>query len=260
MFMKVIVIDPSYSSMESSLQEIIDTFNNSGEVIYDGSRNVVKLFWLNEKKVVVKGFRPPHLVNQFVYRFFRKSKARRSYEYAQKLKSLSIGTPQPVAYFENFSSLAFLDSYYISEFQENDLTYRELITQPDYPDRVTILKEFAAFTKKLHDNNILFKDHSPGNTLIRETDSGFYEFYLVDLNRMEFKELTFEERIRNFSRLTPLREMVEIMAKTYAELGHYNPDKVFQLMWEETQKFQEKFHRKRRIKRKVFFWKKKYKE
>lgn len=255
--MKVAVIDPSFSSFEDSLQEIIETFNDSGEVIYDGSRNVVKLFPLKEKKVVVKGFKPPHLINKIVYRFFRKSKAQRSYEYAQKLKSLSIGTPQPIAYYENFTGFAFLDSYYISEFQESDLTYRKLITHPDYPNRIQILKEFTAFTMKLHDNLVLFKDHSPGNTLIKKNASGNYEFYLVDLNRMEFKELTFEERIQNFSRLTPRRDMVEIMSKTYAELGDYNPDQVFQAMWLETRKFQEKFHRKRRMKRKLFFWKRK---
>lgn len=258
--MKVAVIDPSFSSSESALQEIIDHFNSSGEIIYDGSRNVVKMFSLHERQVVVKGFKPPHVVNKFVYRFFRKSKAHRSYEYAQKLKSLSIGTPQPIAYFENFTGFAFLDSYYISEFQKSDLTYRELITNPKYPNRIQILKEFTAFTKKIHDNHILFKDHSPGNTLIKKSASGKYEFYLVDLNRMEFRELTLDERIQNFSRLTPRRDMVEIMAKTYAELGGYNPDMVFEKMWAETRKFQEKFHRKRRMKRNVFFWKKKYKK
>ena len=47
-------------------------------------------------------------------------------------------------------------------------TYRELITFPNYPDREEILRQFTAFTKQLHDNGVLFKDHSPGNTLIKK--------------------------------------------------------------------------------------------
>lgn len=258
--MKKIVISKNYQSIKPKLIEMIKNFDSSGVVIYDGSRNVVKRFRLENMDLVVKKFKPPNFINKIVYRFFRKSKAERSFLYAEKLKSFSIGTPDPVAYFENFSSIFFLDSYYISVFAESDLTYRELITQPDYPEREKILKQFTAFTKKMHDSRVLFKDHSPGNTLIKKTKTGDYDFYLVDLNRMEFKELSFEERIINFSRLTPRREMVQSMADAYSELGNYDKKEVFRLMWEETQKFQNKFHRKKRIKRRLFFWKSKYRK
>lgn len=257
--MKIAVVDSSFSSFKIPLEQIISNIDNSGKTIYNGSRNVVKLFPIEDKKLVVKGFKPPNVINKIVYRFFRKSKAERSFIYAQKLKSLSIGTPTPIAFYENFSGLFFLDSYYVSEFQESDLTFRELITNPEFPERDKILKQFTAFTKKLHDNDILFMDHSPGNTLIKKTSAGEYEFYLVDLNRMKFKKLNFRERIQNFSRLTPCREMVRIMADTYAGLCGFDKEKTYSLMWRETQKFQEKFHRKRRLKRRIFFWKEKYK-
>ena len=72
--------------------------------------------------------------------------------------------------------------------------------------------------------------------------------------------MTYRERIANFARLTPEKEMVRTMAYTYAELGDFNKEDVFRLMWEETEKFQNKFHKKRRIKRRIFFWKDKYKD
>lgn len=257
--MKVVIAD-TYKSHEKKLRSIIATYKETGEMIYDGSRNSLKKFRVNETKVVVKAFRAPNLINKIVYRFFRKSKAERSFLYAKKLESLGIGTPKAVAYFENRSFLIFKDSYYISEFLDSDLTYRELITYPDYPNREEILKQFTAFTKQLHDNGVLFKDHSPGNTLINKTDEDSYTFYLVDLNRMDFKELSFKERIANFARLTPEKEMVRSMAYAYADLIDEEREEVFRLMWKETMRFRNKFDRKHRIKRRVFFWKERYRE
>ena len=101
-----------------------------------------------------------------------------------------------------------------------------------------------------------FLDHSPGNTLIQLND-GAYKFYLVDLNRMEFGDMDFETRIKNFARLTIHKSMVEVMSDEYAKLGGYDYNRVFNLMWAETEAFQNRFHRKRRIKNKVFFWRKK---
>lgn len=256
--MKVVITD-IYQSLEVELRQIIKAFDNTGESIYDGTRNSLKKFVLQDKKVIVKAFKKPNLINKIVYRFFRPSKAERSFLYAKKLESLDIRTPKAVAYFENSSFIFIKDSYYISEFLNSDLTYRELITIPNYPDKEMILQQFTAFTKQLHDKGVLFKDHSPGNTLIKKTGEGCYAFYLVDLNRMAFKDLTYRERIANFARLTPQKEMVRSMAYSYAALSNFDREEVFRLMWEETEKFQNKFHKRRRIKRRIFFWKDKYK-
>ena len=46
---------------------------------------------------------------------------------------------------------------------------------------------------------------------------------------MNFKALDFDARMKNFSRLTPKKEIVEIMAEEYA--GHYGKNKkVFEKM------------------------------
>lgn len=256
--MKVSVISTSFSSIKTWLTEVIRDFYHSGILLYDGSRNTVKRFDNKDVAIVVKGFKPPNIINQIAYRFFRDSKAKRSYTYAKKLQEAGIGTPTPVAYYENYTAFLFKDSYYISTFLDSDLDYRDLIETPNYPDRENILRQFTAFTKKLHDSGILFKDHSPGNTMIKKISDNEYAFYLVDLNRMEFKTLSYEERIKNFTKLTPLKEMVRTMAYTYAELGAYDKEAVFRSMWEQTEAFQQRYHRKRRIKRKVFFWKSKY--
>ncbi|WP_435412503.1 Kdo domain containing protein, partial [Psychroserpens mesophilus] len=206
------------------------------------------------KTVNVKSFRIPNVINQIAYRFFRKSKAQRSFEYGNWLKSLDIGTPQPLAYYEFKTAFLFKKSYYISEQQDCDLTYRELTTNFNYPDFEAILRAFTRFTYKLHQKKVHFLDHSPGNTLIQKVDNG-YEFYLVDLNRMEFKELDFETRIKNFSKLTIHKFMIEIMSDEYAKCSGEAYDKILDLMWSSTEAFQNKYHKKRRLKKKLKFWK-----
>ncbi|WP_051238818.1 lipopolysaccharide kinase InaA family protein [Gaetbulibacter saemankumensis] len=234
--------------------DIIFNYNTKGENFGNQDRNSLKLFALGDKTLNVKSFKVPHLINQIAYRFFRKSKAQRSYEYANKLIELEIGTPQPIGYYIFKTFFLFKKSYYISEHLSCELTYRELTTDFDIPNYENILRAFTRFTFQLHEKGVHFLDHSPGNTLIK-LNNGDYKFYLVDLNRMEFKSLDFETRIKNFSRLTIHKSMVEIMSDEYAKCSGYDYEEVFGLMWYETEVFQEKYHRKRRLKKKLKFWK-----
>lgn len=248
-------IDSKFSHSEEILKDYIINYDAKGENFGNQKRNSLKLFKLSDLTINVKSFRVPNLVNQIVYRFFRKSKAQRSFEYADKLLQLEIGTPKPIAYFELPSTLLFKKSYYVSEQLDCDLTYRELSHDLEYPDHETVLRAFTRFTYRLHEKNILFLDHSPGNTLIKKVNDD-YEFYLVDLNRMEFKPMSLQTRIKNFERLTTHKSMVETMSDEYAKISGEEYTKVFNLMWSSTEAFQEKFQRKKRLKKKLKFWKK----
>ncbi|MFD1614326.1 lipopolysaccharide kinase InaA family protein [Gelatiniphilus marinus] len=248
------VFHKAYKSFESELDNFIENFDVLGEDFGNQERNSLKLFQLGKETINVKSFKVPHLINKIAYRFFRKSKAQRSFEYANKLKDLNIGTPHPVAYYEFKTPFLFKKSYYISEQVDCDYTYRELTTDFNIPNYDDILRAFTRFTFNLHEKGVHFLDHSPGNTLIKKNEKG-YDFYLVDLNRMEFKTLDFETRIKNFSKLTIHKSMVEVMSDEYAKCSGKNYDAIFNLMWQETEAFQEKYHRKRRLKKKLKFWK-----
>ncbi|WP_274476333.1 lipopolysaccharide kinase InaA family protein [Mangrovimonas aestuarii] len=238
----------TYQSYKADINGIIERFDSSGEEFGNQDRNTIKLFEFNGQVLNVKSFRVPNIVNQIAYKFFRKSKAQRSFEYANKLMEMGIGTPQPIAYYEFTSPFLFKRSFYISEHLDCDLTYRELITNPNYPDHEEILRAFTRFTFELHEKGVHFLDHSPGNTLIKKVDDG-YAFYLVDLNRMEFKTMSFEDRIKNFSRLSKFQPMVEVMSDEYAKCIGAPYEKVFKAMWGEIQGFQARFSRRRRLKR-----------
>ncbi|WP_347924865.1 lipopolysaccharide kinase InaA family protein [Pontimicrobium sp. SW4] len=240
-----------YKDLESDIDHFIESFETSGTSIKD-KRNKLKLFKLNSVVINIKGFKVPNIINRIVYKFFRKSKAQRSFNYANKLLKLEIGTPQPIAYYEFANNGLFYKSYYVSEQIEYDLTYRELINDFDYPDYENILRDFTKFTFKLHENNIHFLDHSPGNTLIKK-ENGTYKFYLVDLNRMKFEPMSFNERIKNFARLTEHKAMIEIMSDEYAKCMNAEFNEVFNKMWKYTQEFRQSIQRKKRLKKLVKF-------
>jgi len=209
-----------------------------------GQRNVIKTFALDDVILNIKSFKQPHALNAFIYKFLRPSKAKRSFEYASKLIELGISTPHPIAYVETSSLFGLKASYYISEHINFDFEFRALIHQPQFPDRVLLLRKMADFTFKLHENNINFLDHSPGNTLIVKTKDD-YEFYLIDLNRMRFETMTFSKRMHNFRRLWLSKTMIQIMSESYAKLYHKNYDEVYDLMLKYSKAFQTKINKKK---------------
>ena len=246
------VIHPQYLHKAEEITRIIDNFETSGRMFVDGKRNKIKLFDLGSETVNVKSFKIPNIINKIVYRFFRKSKAHRSYEFANILLEKGFGTPKPIAFFENFNAFSLQDSYYMSEQLEAELTFRQLIEIPDYPDHENILRQFTKFTFELHEKGVEFLDHTPGNTLIKKTGERQYAFYLVDLNRMNFhNHMSFKQRIVNMAKLTPEMRLVEVMSDEYAKLYGKTYQEVLEPMIKHTQYFANRFHRKRAIKRKL---------
>lgn len=249
------IFNPSFKSFEKQIRNFVNNFDTTGILFGDGQRNKIKLFDLEDKTINIKSFKIPNIVNQVAYKYFRKSKARRSYEYANRLLENGIGTPQPIAYAENFKLSGLEKSFYISEHLQAELTFRELVLQPDYPDHENVLRQFTRFTFDLHQKGIEFLDHSPGNTLIKKEFNNAYSFYLVDLNRMNFHDvMNFDSRMKNFNRLTPKIEMLAIMSDEYAKLYGKKYDEVFDKMCFYTNDFQTKFHRKIARKKKLLFW------
>lgn len=248
----VFKVNSRFTSVSKEIESVFKSFDKSGTDFIIGERNRIKTFPINDLTINVKSFKIPNLINQLVYKYFRKSKARRSFEFANILLQKKIGTPEPVAYMEIHNWFGLQKSYYASIQQEYNLTFRELVEIKDYEDEENILRQFTRFCYKMHEAGIEFKDHSPGNTLIKKTGNGQYEFYLVDLNRMVFHEnMDTEMRMKNLSRLTPKKQMVKIMSDEYAKVSGENSEKLFDLLWNFTSKFQTRYHRKLKAKNRL---------
>lgn len=198
---------------EELLTNIREYFKDSSDSIHK-ARNEIKILEFKNQKLVVKAFKIPNFINKIVYTFFRGTKAKKSYENSIRISSF---VPQAIGYieFRKFGLLS--DSYFISEQFEYDFTIREVILDADFKDRENIFREFAKFTYQLHEDGILHKDYSPGNILIKQ-DENSYEFKIVDINRMEFKDLNYDDRLKNFSQLWVKNSDLKIIVDEYSAL------------------------------------------
>lgn len=247
-----ITIHPNYQNQEADILKLIATFFGEGNLVVKGSRNTIKTNFLGNEKVSIKFFQKPGFVKSVIYSFFRSSKAKRSFDYANYLLEHSIATPFPIAYIEERNSIGLLGkSFYICHQVDNDFTIRELIHDPLFPKRDIIMEQFTAFTFKMHEAQVNFLDHSPGNTLIVKKGNGLYDFYLVDLNRMQFKNLTIEERMDNFKKMWLSKQMIRVVAKKYALLSNQSEEKLYRILLDKSTQFKRKITRKKYLKRKV---------
>lgn len=243
-------IHPNYKKHQTFLLKMLTQFEEHGSVLVNGQRNVIKKFEDGDEVFTVKRFKNPNFIQRWVYQFLRKSKAKRSYEYANILKDKAIKTPAPVMYLENFSG-GLKESYYVSAYIEYDFDFRTLIHNPKWPNRKEILEQFTRYTFLLHEHNIRFLDHSPGNTLVVTTNNITYDFYLIDLNRMRFQELNLQQRMKNFRRLWLSKGMIQQMAPVYAKLYGSTVEETQRWMLHYSRKFQKKVNSKKLRRRKL---------
>ena len=193
-------------------------FNQETNKTLYNKRNIIKVVEFERKKYVVKSFKIPHLLNQVVYRFFRDSKAKRSFINSIKLKQLGVNTPKPIGYIEFSTYFRFKESFYISEFFDFDFEIRAVFKDKSFKDRENILKRFIEYTYKLHQKKVHHIDYSPGNILVKRVGDS-YEFSIIDVNRMEFVEFDEDLRVQNLAKLTNDREDNEFMARYYAQIA-----------------------------------------
>lgn len=204
------VINNQYASLLNNIQS---HFKNSSNSIHK-ARNEIKVIENETQKYVIKSFKVPHLINKVVYSFFRDSKAKKSYDYSVKIIHF---VPKPIGYIE-FKKFGLIhNSYFVSEHFNYDFTIREPLLDENFEEKEKVLKRFAQFTYELHEEGILHLDYSPGNILIKKENDN-YIFKIVDINRMQFKTLTLDERLKNFSMLWAKDKDMEIIAKEYARI------------------------------------------
>ncbi|MEL6813159.1 MAG: lipopolysaccharide kinase InaA family protein [Bacteroidota bacterium] len=244
-----LVVHSDYSEKTLRFREVLHRFDAMGEYVVKGDRNAIKKVVIDNEVFNIKKFKTPNIFQGLVYQFLRKGKARRSFEYAEKLLGADINTPFPVAYYEKVS-FGLKESYYISKHLDYDFDFRVLNHNPKWPHREKILQQFAQFTFQLHENGINFLDHSPGNTLIVKRVDGNYDFYLIDLNRMRFEAMDFNKRMKNFRRLWLSKAMINVMAPVYAELYGKPLGQTHVLMTQYSRQFQRKVNSKKLRRRK----------
>ena len=163
---------------------------NKGEVI-DARRNILRL----TEGVVVKQFKTPNILRGIWYGLFGKSKARRSYEYAQRLEGL---TPEPIAYREVRVCGVLRESWYACKQSECAHSFKELIDDPKFPHRADILRAIGRFTAELHQRGLVHRDYSQGNILFNEDGS---KIEVIDLNRIRWHRSRWSHPFKRLERI-----------------------------------------------------------
>lgn len=228
------VIAPEFASAAPLVEEITSHGEpRESTCVYRGRRNT--LFFIDPSSklnplplpVNVKAFRVPPFPNEFAYRLVRPSKAKRSFVNATRLIAMGFHTPTPIAYSEVQHGLKFPGvwlkmsrSYYFCE----HLPYPPCRDWESRPDALQLAEALGAEMARIHAAGIWFKDFSPGNMLLRETPEGGYEFYYVDLNRMEFGVTDRRKLMRMFRSISWSDEWTANLARAYARAAGIDPE------------------------------------
>jgi len=238
-------LNPNHLNFKNDLFEIQKHFDKSDKSIHK-ARNELRVAPINGLDVVIKAFKIPHFINRVVYAYFRDSKAKKSYQNAIELIKRDISTPEPIAYIEHFKMGLFDKSYFLSKYEPYDFTIREALHHKieDYKE---VLEAFTDFTYDLHKKGVWHVDYSPGNILIRKKDDK-YEFFIVDINRMVFRDINEYEGLENFNKLWAKDEDMKIMAKRYASLANLDESSAVSRAISHNQLHKDKIELKRKIK------------
>lgn len=175
-------IHPDFASYEHFIKSIPQE-KYTVEQVFCNNRNTVTKVEVDGHIFVIKKYKVPTLFNRVVYTWIRKSKARRSFEYANRLLASGIETAGPVAYIEERKKGFFHTGYFISEF----IPYPMLPESKklDEEERALLYSQFIEFTAHLHQIKIIHKDYNDYNVLYHKVDNK-YNFALIDINRMDF--------------------------------------------------------------------------
>lgn len=214
-----VVINPDYKYLIDFIYNIPkETYKY--DKVFKNDRNSVKKATVNGVQLVIKRYKVPNLIQRFIYTFFRKSKAQRSYEYASRLNKKGVKTANSIAYIEMNKNRLFHTGYYVSEFL--DYTLLDEIKNYDYETKSEILKELAKFTIRQHQLGIFNKDYNSTNIFFYKENEN-WEFAIIDTNRIRFKNKINQNKAARQLKTTtlPITDTAKIIER-YANIRGWN--------------------------------------
>lgn len=221
-----IFVHSTYSHLWEFIEQIPVNFATMGEEIYVG-RNNVRLISINGLILAVKYFKRMTLANRYIFATVRKSKARRAYEYSERLLKIGITSPEPVGYINCYKYGRLHQCYYLSLFTPYK-PLDELLVLAASESREAIMA-FSRFICRVHKKGVFHKDLTIGNVLFSFVDNQ-YDFSLIDNNRMRFKPYSFLRGINNLKRLALPIETIGIFAAAYASEAGVSDTRVLNLL------------------------------
>lgn len=220
-------INPEYSE---KLKPLFDTLAK-GKIpanawcVFQGRNRIFRIKY-EGVDYCIKAFRKPKSVNSVIYHNLRKSKAVRSYLYAEKLLRRGIDTPRPVGWLERIKGVTLKESYYVSLFSPYANNLRDW-EKWDAERQEKVLQAYARHLFAIHQAGILHRDLSAGNVLWDiDKESGEVRFDIIDLNRMRLfdRPLTPNQSWTNFRNINLNETETERLGALYGKECGINPE------------------------------------
>lgn len=185
--MKLHVTAP-YEHLRPQLERLPELFAaEAGELLHAG-RNTIRAIEIGGELLAVKRYKRPNPLNTVVYTFFRKSKAQRACEHAQRLREAGFDTPEPVAWSECRSRRGLIADTYFAARYTSWRPLQEAAQRFPAPESRPILEAFARFAAELHERGVEHADFNSTNILYAcDEERRGYRFQLIDINRMRFR-------------------------------------------------------------------------
>lgn len=184
----------------------------------------------------VKAFAAPRGVKGY-WDGWKGSKARRAWQVACALKDAGVGTPPPIAFFEERVGARIGRGYFVTEFVPGLVCFRdELIrlyrTAPVCADLMALLQRVADEVAALHRAGWIHGDLGNQNILLRRTGpAAWADVQLVDLNRARFyPNLMLRHQARDLSRITLPSDLLRVFKAMV--FGERRPPRLFH-RWED---------------------------
>jgi tRNA A-37 threonylcarbamoyl transferase component Bud32 len=238
-------IAPEYTDISNFLLQIPSTLDDEGTILQRKRNTVKRVMSPNNVPLIVKRYKIPNLVQRLSYTFFRPSKAKRAYLYAQRLLSMNIATPTPIAYIEEYKNGLFRESFFICTECEDETLFDVLIKVEHFDKGLA--DAFAIYVVTLHKHGFLHGDLNLDNVFYHRTAQGV-QFSTIDINRSHFKvEPTQTECLDNLIRVTHRRDLLAYIVETYAARMTWDPDFCTNYVMRKL----DEFERRRKIKRAI---------
>ena len=225
--MKKTVISEDFVQHADFLHAIPNLFvKGQGETIYC-KRNEIRRFTHQGQVFIVKRYKKVNILQRFVYTFFRPTKAKRAYSFAQEFRQRGIDTPREVAYIETGNWRLFSIGYFVSLEAKGTETHLLLREVKEFSHELA--HAVAVQVLLMHSKGILHGDLNLSNFLCTEQADG-YHFTMIDSNRSHFRNRmpTDSECLANLVRITHRRDLYEYLVRQYAELRGWNADQTVQ--------------------------------
>lgn len=213
-FLKDDRLEAAQKEAEALCQRILASgLPADAELIYSGRNRLYAIPLKCGVSANVKVFKQPGALRGIIYGALARPKSLKSFVNAEKLLSLEISTPAPLAHLEErvWKGIRLTRSLYVCV---HDAEAEEIRCWELREDRDELVEALGREMARLTAAGVLFRDFSPGNVLLKCDSGGGFTF--VDVNHTDFNVRSGRRMMTMFRRINIVPEETARLARAYA--------------------------------------------